>query len=114
MTAGRRRRADAVPAGQCVIIGANIRALPHRNGWTQAQFGELMGWRANFTVCAAEGRRDGRQSGFTTEEADRLADIFDVPKWPLTTQCVNCEGQPPAGYSCLTCGALREEPHPAT
>ena len=61
--AGRRRRVDEIPAGQCAIIGANIRTLRHRKGWTQAQLGELMGWHTNSTVCAAEGHRDGRQRG---------------------------------------------------
>jgi hypothetical protein len=67
----RRRRIDELPAGQCAVIGANIRTLRHRKGWTQAQFGELMGWRTNSTVCAAEGHRDGRQRGFTTDEEMR-------------------------------------------
>jgi len=108
VTAGRRRRVDEIPAGQCAVIGANIRTLRHRSGWTQAQLGEQMGWHTNSTVCAAEGHRDGRQRGFTTDEVDRLADIFEVSRWQLTTQCVNCEGHPPAGFSCLTCGAHAE------
>jgi transcriptional regulator with XRE-family HTH domain len=102
---GRRRRVDEIPAAQCAVIGANIRVLRQRNGWTQAQLGELMGWPANSTVCAAEGNRNGRQRGFTTDEVERLADIFDVPRWQLTTRCVNCDGHPPAGFSCVTCGA---------
>jgi hypothetical protein len=38
--AGRCRRVDEIPADQCAVIGANIRALRRRNGWTQAQLGE--------------------------------------------------------------------------
>jgi hypothetical protein len=112
--AGRRRRVDEIPVGQCAVIGANIRTLRHRKGWTQAQLGELMGWRTNSTVCAAEGHRDGRQRGFTTHEMERLADIFGIPVWQLMTRCANCEGHPPAGFSCLTCGAGRGQTHPAT
>ncbi len=96
-------------AGQCAIIGANIRTLRHRKGWTQAQLGELMGWRTNSTVCAAEGHRTDRQRGFTDDEVQRLASIFSVPGWQLATRCVNCAGHPPAGFSCLTCGANAEE-----
>ena len=75
---GRRRRVDEIPAEQSAVVGANIRVLRLRNGWTQAQLGELMGWPTNSTVCAAEGRRDGRQRGFTAEEVERLAGIFGV------------------------------------
>jgi hypothetical protein len=64
-----------------------------------------MGWISNSTVCAAEGRRDRRQRSFTTDEVHRLASIFGVKAWQLTTRCTNCEGHPPAGFACLTCGA---------
>jgi len=53
------------------------------------------------TVCAAEGHRYGRQRGFTAEEVDRLACIFGVPTWRLTTRCANCGGDPPTGFACL-------------
>jgi transcriptional regulator with XRE-family HTH domain len=105
MTAGRRRRVDEIPASQSAIIGANIRVLRQRRDWTQAKLGELMGWPTSSTVCAAEGRRNGRQRGFTTGEVERLAAIFDVSVWQLTTRCANCEGHPPSGFSCLICGA---------
>ena len=36
-----------LPAQQCAVIGANIRTLRQRNGWTQARLGALMGWDAN-------------------------------------------------------------------
>lgn len=111
MMAGRRRRVDKIPDGQCAVIGANIRTLRHRKGWTQAQLGELMGWRTNSTVCAAEGHRGDRQRSFTADEIERLAAIFGIPVWQLTTRCANCEGCPPAGFSCLTCGARQEKPH---
>ena len=102
---GRRRRVDEIPAEQFAVVGANIRALRLRKGWTQAKLGELMGWSTNSTVCAAEGRRNGRQRGFTRDEVERLADIFSVSAGQLTTHCANCDGHPPTGFTCLTCGA---------
>jgi hypothetical protein len=105
MTAGRRRRVDEIPAEQFAIVGANIRTLRLRKGWSQAKFGELMGWPTAATVCAAEGHRYGRQRGFTPAEIDRLACIFGVSTWRLTTQCANCGGHPPIGFACLSCGA---------
>ena len=105
MTAGRRRRVDEIPVEQFAVVGANIRALRLHKGWTQAELGELMGWPTPTTVCAAEGRRDGRQRGFTAEEVGRLARIFGLTPAHLVTRCANCEGHPPAGFACLTCGA---------
>lgn len=104
MTAGRRRRADQIPAEQFAIVGANIRSLRLRKGWTQAEVGKLMGWPTTATVCAAEGRRYGRQRGFTAVEVARLAGIFGVSVRQLTTRCTNCGGHPPVGFVCLTCG----------
>ncbi len=98
---GRRRRAEEIPAKQFAVVGANIRALRLRRGWTQAELGELMDWPTTSTVCAAEGRRDGRQRGFTTAEIGRLAAIFGVSARQLTTGCANCDGHPPTGFACL-------------
>jgi hypothetical protein len=107
MMRGRQRAGEEIPRQQAAIIGANIRALRRDRGWTQAQLGELMEWPTNSTVCAAEGRRDGRQRGFTTDEVQRLADIFSVKTSQLTTRCAHCCGYPPPGFACLTCGARR-------
>ena len=90
---------------QFAVVGANIRALRLRKGWTQAELGELMGWPNASTVCAAEGRRDGRQRGLTGREVRQLAAIFRVPSGRLTTRCANCNGRPPEGFACLACGA---------
>jgi transcriptional regulator with XRE-family HTH domain len=97
--------AEVIPREQAAIVGANIRTLRQGKGWTQVKVGELMGWISNSTVCAAEGHRDGRQRGFTADEVTRLAGIFGVETWQLTTRCANCEGHPPAGFACLACGA---------
>jgi transcriptional regulator with XRE-family HTH domain len=102
---GGRYRVGEIPAAQAEVVGANIRVLRQRNGWTQARLGELMGWRSNSTVCAAEGRRSGRQRGFTPDEVQRLADIFGIKPWQLTARCANCEGHPPRGFSCESCGS---------
>lgn len=105
MKPGRRRRVDAIPEGQPAIVGLNVRTLRQRKGWSQAKLGDLMGWQSASTVCAAEGRRGGRQRGFTAREIKRLAAIFDISPWQLTARCLNCGGHPPTGFSCLACGA---------
>lgn len=102
---GRWRHVQKIPAEQAAIVGANIRALRLRNRWSQAELGELMDWPSRSTVCGAEGHRDGRQRRFTVLEVGRLAAIFGISAQQLTTQCVNCDGHPPTGFACLTCGA---------
>lgn len=87
----------------------NIRVLRQRNGWSQAYLGELMGWPAPSTVCAAEGHRGGRQRRFARWEIAQLAAIFGVPVLQLLARCATCGGQPPPGYACL---AWKAE-HPA-
>ena len=102
---GRFRRVDEIPQDQAAVVGANIRVLRQQHGWNQAKLGELMGWLSNSTVCAAEGRRNGRQRGFTNKEDERLAAAFGVCPAHLTTRCANCGGHTVAGFACLTCGA---------
>jgi hypothetical protein len=109
----RHGAAGKIPVEQSAIVGVNIRTLRQRKGWTQARFGELMGWPNASTVCAAEGHRDGRQRGFTTEEVKQLAALFGVCPPQLTTRCVNCGGHPPAGFACLACGATSASDRPA-
>lgn len=108
MTGGRGGAASKLPGEQCAIVGANIRALRQRRGWTQRKFGELMGWQSASTVCAAEGHRNRRQRSFTTEEVEQLAAIFDVSPSQLMTRCANCGGHPRSGSP-----AWPAEPHPA-
>ena len=69
MMRGPRKAGEEIPREQAAIVGANLRALRRDRGRTQTQLGQLMEWPTNSTVCAAEGRRDGRQRGFTTDEA---------------------------------------------
>ncbi len=102
---GRQAGVEIISRQEAATVGTNIRALRQSKGWTQAHVGDLMGWVSNSTVCAAEGHRDGRQRGFTSDEVQRLARIFGVKAWQLTTRCTNCGGHPPPGFSCLTCRA---------
>jgi transcriptional regulator with XRE-family HTH domain len=83
---GRFRRVDEIPQDRAAVVGANIRVLRQQHGWNQAKLGELMGWPSNSTVCAAEGRRNGRQRGFTTQEVERLAAIFGLSPAQLTME----------------------------
>jgi len=112
MVTTRGRGAGKLPPAQCATAAANISVLRQRNGWTQARLGELMGWAAASTVCAAEGHRGGRQRRFASWEIEQLAAIFGVPAAQLLTRCATCGGQPPPGYACLACGA-GQPPAPA-
>jgi len=56
---GRRPRPGEIPLEQSSVVGANIRVLRQRKGWSQGMLGEQMGWpstaTANFAarICAA-------------------------------------------------------------
>jgi Helix-turn-helix domain len=102
----QRRAAGKIRGEQGANTDVNIRVLRQRRGWTQAKLGELVGWPNASTVCAAEGRRSGRQRGFTAEEIRQLAAVFGVCPSQLTTRCANCSGHPPAGFACMACGAM--------
>ena len=98
---------------QRAIIGANIRALCLRNGWSQVKAGELMGRQSASTVCAAEGHRNDRQRSFTTEEVEQLAAIFGVSPSQLMMPCANYGARPPTRFACLTCGPTPNGGNPA-
>jgi transcriptional regulator with XRE-family HTH domain len=108
----RHRRAEMIPDAQSAVVGANIRVLRQRKGWSLAKLGELIDWPSESTVCAAEGRRSGQQRKFTVDEVERLAAIFGISPGQLTTRCANCGGQPPAGFACLACGTASPKPEP--
>lgn len=103
-----RREKREIPAGQRAVVGANVRSLRLRRGWTQRQLSELMGWSGASTTCRVERNREGRRRGLTVEELERLAAIFGVPASQLKHRCATCGGHPPAGFACLTCGARLE------
>jgi transcriptional regulator with XRE-family HTH domain len=100
-----RRGPAKFPAAQSAVIGANVRALRLRRGWSMAKVGELMGWKSVSTVCAAEGRRSAYQRRYNSAEVEQLGVIFGVSPEQLNTRCVNCGGHPAAGFACLRCGA---------
>jgi transcriptional regulator with XRE-family HTH domain len=108
------RRCGALSESESQVIGKNVRALRQRAGWSQRHLASLMGFGVNASiVCRIErATGDGRRRGLTADELCRFAAIFDVSSWQLATSCVTCKGQPPPGFSCLTCGARREaRPH---
>lgn len=105
------RRCGALSDRDSEVIGKNVRALRQREGWSQRHLATLMGFGVNASiVCRIErGTGDGRRRGVTADELGRFAAIFQVPSWQLATSCVTCKGEPPPGFSCLTCGARREQ-----
>jgi hypothetical protein len=50
MMAGRIYCTREIPRTQAKVVGANIRVLRQRNGWTQAKLGALTVWPGSSTV----------------------------------------------------------------
>jgi transcriptional regulator with XRE-family HTH domain len=111
----QRKRGAWIPGNQLAVVGANVRALRLRMGWSQRKLAVAMGLGPhNFSAVSRieKAAPDGRRRNITTWELERLADIFEVPAWQLRTRCVVCDGNPPAGFACLTCGARAREQRP--
>lgn len=104
---GRNHQLVFVPENQLPVIGANVRALRQAHGWSQRHLATLLGWGPDpSSICRLEKEaRDGRRRNITVPELERLADIFEVAVWQLKARCIVCDGSPPAGFACLTCGA---------
>jgi len=104
----KRKRAAWIPENQLAVVGANVRALRLGMGWSQRKLAVAMGLGPhNFSAISRieKADPDGRRRNITTWELERLADIFEVAVWQLKTRCVVCDGNPPTGFGCLTCGA---------
>jgi len=107
----RRKRAAWIPESQLAAIGANVRALRLGMGWSQQKLAVAMGLGPHNISAVSRLEKaapDGRRRNITTWELERLAEIFEVAVWRLKARCVVCDGNPPAGFSCLTCGARAE------
>ena len=89
------------------ITAANVRRLRKARGWSQAELARQ--WGVSVTVVvnseAAAGRRKPRI--ISVNDVVALAGVFGVPVTDLISmsRCPVCEGAPPRGLSCRTCGA---------
>ncbi len=99
-------RSGRLTAEQSVIVGQNVRTLRCRAGWTLARLAGLFG-RSVSGVC----RMELGERGFTGSEVEQLAAIFGVTAADLLPPgCLNCDGQPPRGFTCDACGAIGSRP----
>jgi transcriptional regulator with XRE-family HTH domain len=95
------------------IISRNVRRLRRARGWTQAEAaqhlsiitGQLL---SNASWSAGERAAEtGRPKSWTANEIAALAELFDVPVGDLfepQPPCRSCGDQPPAGFTCNSCG----------
>ena len=88
-------------------VARNLRRLRRANGFTTQELENRLskiGHRiARSSITNMEqGRREA-----SLEDVVALGNVFGLPDpWAMTRQsaCVKCNGFPPAGFSCLTCG----------
>jgi len=99
-TAAGTTAASATAAGE--HFARQVRQVRKARGLSShtlaAMCGKTQGW-----VVLIEGQKRETK----VEHADLLARVLGVPLLPLIdpgTRCGHCQGWPPAGYLCLTCG----------
>lgn len=94
------------------IISRNVRRLRCAKGWTQAEAAKHMTvltsgpWSAATWGAAERAPESGRTKSWTANEIAALAELFGVTVGALFGECCpTCNYQPPAGFTCNTCGA---------
>lgn len=102
--------AAPAPQDHLANFGTCLRARMRALGWDQAAIQERAGIK---TPQAAARAING--TGVDLGVAARLAALvgLDLAVMLAPYSCATCQGEPPAGYSCLECGAERRSPAPA-
>lgn len=92
-----------------VVVGRNVARLRRMKGWSQAQLAIELApklGRAPWSRQAVNMGEQGKRSWTATEVA-AVAGLFGVSPGALfePSNCVTCDGEPPAGFACMECGA---------
>lgn len=87
-------------------IYARMRALRKARGWSAQDLSHRLAEVGRETsrgiIASAE---TGRIEGCPVSLLYALAAVFEVPVETLTDpSCAHCQGNPPAGFACTTCG----------
>lgn len=95
-------------------ISRNVRRLRNARRWTQEEaaqrFIRITGAPSMSKASWSAGERAAetrRSKSWTANEIAALAELFDVPVGDLfqaQPPCRACEDNPPAGFTCNTCG----------
>lgn len=116
-TRGTKPRLTADATHYARIVGRNVARLRNRRGLTQEQLAEEIskaGWRVSSSVISfIEKGRAGRNPSHqhrnvSVDQLMAFAAFFECePADLLHPACRACDGCPPAGFTCNTCGAAQ-------
>jgi transcriptional regulator with XRE-family HTH domain len=93
-------------------VSRNVRRLRRARGWMQAEaarkFAAILGAPQSVASWSAGEQDDKpRQRSWTANELAALAELFEVAIGDLFNECCSkCAGDPPAGFTCNTCGTV--------
>lgn len=102
------------PSDLTVAVIAKMRYLRMARGITAQELERLMAERAGVVMTRAviANMETGRRRDVTVDQLVGLAKVFDTTIGFLLGmgghECNRCEGTPPAGYACLSCGTQGE------
>lgn len=95
-------------------VSRNVRRLRRAKGWQQDEAASRMTaltgvkWTNGTWGSAERAPETGRTKSWTANEIAALAELFGVAIGelfiPTEEVCRACQGNPPAGFTCNTCG----------
>ena len=90
-------------------VAANVRKLRRAREWSQDALAErvAMAGMPNLDRQKISKAERGNRATFSVDELVALAAALDVRPEELLTpfECSQCHNTPPAGFTCMTCGA---------
>ena len=89
------------------IVRLNVRRLREVRGLSLQKLSNGLGEVGHPLVPSGLGRLELGERRVDVDDLVALAKVFDVPPVDLLEpwDCDVCHGQPPAGFTCSTCGA---------
>lgn len=91
-------------------VMTNVRRMRRARGWLLQQLADALtaeGWKTSANLLSRS-ETGAKRALITVDELYAYARVFGVTVGDLVAdapRCEHCDGEPPAGFVCATCGA---------